>query len=410
MTGAAAITAGDLRAHFVRSGARARRMTFLLVLPLLAFLAVTFIIPIGDMLMRSVDDPTIAQVLPRTADTLRGWDGKGRPPYSAYAALASDLEVAQRDGTVGKAATRMNFEVPGMRSMLIATARVAGKFEPPYAQAFNQVDARWADPEVFGALRYASFTNSVGYYYSALDRQRLADGRILLRPEEEQIYVMLFSRTLFVAAMVTALCFMLGYPLAFFIANASDKWRNYLLILVLLPFWTSLLVRTTAWIVLLQTNGVVNDLLAAVFGEAARTPMIYNMTGTLVAMTHILLPFMILPTYSVMLSVPPALQRAALSLGARPWQAFWRVYFPLTLPGAAAGALLVFILALGYYITPALVGGRTGLLISNMIEFHMKTSLNWGLAAALGGILLAGVMVLYVLYARVIGLNRLRLG
>jgi putative spermidine/putrescine transport system permease protein len=410
MTGAAANTAGDLRGHFVRSGARARRMSFLLVLPLLLFLAVTFILPIGDMLMRSVEDPTIAQVLPRTADALRSWDGKGRPPYSAYAALASDLEVAQREGTIGRAATRMNFEVAGMRSMLMATARVAGKFEPPYAQAFNAVDSRWADPEIFGALRHASFTNSIGYYISALDRARKADGQVVMQPEENQVYVMLFARTLFVAAMVTALCFVLGYPLAYFIAHASDKWRNYLLILVLLPFWTSLLVRTTAWIVLLQTNGVINDVLAVFLGEGARTQMIYNMTGTLVAMTHILLPFMILPTYSVMLSVPPALSRAALSLGARPWQAFWRVYFPMTLPGAGAGALLVFILALGYYITPALVGGRTGQLISNMIEFHMKTSLNWGLAAALGGILLSGVMALYIVYARVIGLNRLRLG
>ena len=410
MSGAVAIGAGDLRTHFVRSGTRARRISFVLVLPLLLFLTFTFILPIGEMLMRSVEDPTIAQVLPRTADSLRTWDGKGRPPYSAYAALASDLEVAQREGTVGKAATRMNFEVPGMRSMLMATARVAGNFEPPYAQAFNAVDPRWADPEIFGALRHASFTNSIGYYYSALDRTRTADGHVIMRPEEDQVYVMLFSRTLIVAATVTVLCFVLGYPLAYFIAHASDKWRNYLLILVLLPFWTSLLVRTTAWIVLLQTNGVVNDLLAAVFGEGARTPMIYNMTGTLVAMTHILLPFMILPTYSVMVSVPPALNRAALSLGAKPWQAFWRVYFPMTLPGAGAGALLVFILALGYYITPALVGGRTGQLISNMIEFHMKTSLNWGLAAALGGILLSGVMALYIVYARVIGLNRLRLG
>jgi len=385
-------------------------MTFLLVLPLLIFLIVTFILPIGNMLMRSIEDPTIAQVLPRTAAALRAWDGRGRPPFSAYAALASDLEVAQQQGTIGKAATRMNFEVPGMRSMLMATARQADKFEPPYAQAFNQVDPRWADPEIFGALRYASFTNSIGYYYSALDRTRKADGSVVLRAEEDQVYMMLFSRTLFVAAMVTALCFILGYPLAYFIAHSPDTWRNYLMILVLLPFWTSLLVRTTSWIALLQTNGVLNDIVAFFLGEAARTQMVYNMTGTLVAMTHILLPFMILPTYSVMLSVPPALSRAALSLGARPWQAFWRVYFPMTLPGAAAGALLVFILALGYYITPALVGGRTGTLISNMIEFNMKTSLNWGLAAALGGILLAGVMVLYVLYARVIGLNRLRLG
>jgi len=182
------------------------------------------------------------------------------------------------------------------------------------------------------------------------------------------------------------------------------------LILVLLPFWTSLLVRTTAWIVLLQTNGVVNDGIALFGGDGARLELIHNMTGTLIAMTHILLPFMILPTYSVMLSVPPQLTRAAISLGATPWTAFWRVYFPMTVPGAAAGGLLVFILALGYYITPALVGGATGQLISNMIEFHMKTSLNWGLAAALGGMLLAGVLVLYIVYARVIGLNRLRLG
>jgi putative spermidine/putrescine transport system permease protein len=408
--GAAAVAAGELKTHFVRSGVRARRMSFLLVLPLLVFLTITFILPIGDMLMRSVEDPTIADVLPRTAAALLAWDGKGRPPYSAYAALASDLEVAQREGTIGRAATRMNFEVAGMRSLLMTTARVAGTFEPPYAQAFNAVDPRWADPEIFGALRHASATNTIGYYVSALDRTRTADGHVIMRPEEDQVYVMLFTRTLFVAAMVTALCFVLGYPLAYFIAHAPDKWRNYLLILVLLPFCTSLLVRTTAWIVLLQQNGVINDILATFGGEGARTQMIYNMTGTLIAMTHILLPFMILPTYSVMLSVPPALSRAALSLGARPWQAFWRVYFPMTLPGAAAGALLVFILALGYYITPALVGGRTGQLISNMIEFHMKTSLDWGLAASLGGILLTGVMVLYVVYARGIGLNRLRLG
>jgi putative spermidine/putrescine transport system permease protein len=221
---------------------------------------------------------------------------------------------------------------------------------------------------------------------------------------------MLFERTLWVASVVTLLCFALGYPLAYFIARQDERTRNLLLILVLLPFWTSLLVRTTAWIALLQTNGVVNDTLALFGGDAARLELIHNMTGTLIAMTHILLPFMILPTYSVMLSVPQQLTRAAISLGASPWTAFWRVYFPMTLPGAAAGGLLVFILALGYYITPALVGGRTGQLISNMIEFHMTSSLNWGLAAALGGVLLAGVLVLYVVYARVIGLNRLRLG
>jgi putative spermidine/putrescine transport system permease protein len=400
----------SLAEQYRLSGRRARRTSLLLVLPLLAFLIVTFIIPIGAMLARSVDDSTVADILPRTAAALRAWDGTGRPPFSAYSALADDLVRAERTGQIGKVATRMNFERAGMRSLIIRTAREAHAFEPPYAQAFNQIDLQWSDPEVWGALRHASAVATAGYYVSALDQQRKADGAWVPRPEEEQVYVMLFLRTLLVAGGVTALCFVLGYPLAYFIAHLEERQRNLVLILVLLPFWTSLLVRTTAWIALLQTNGVVNDIIASVAGEAARLELIHNMTGTIIAMTHILLPFMVLPTYSVMLSVPPALKRAAVSLGAPPWTAFWRVYFPMTLPGAAAGGLLVFILALGYYITPALVGGRTGQLISNMIEFHMKTSLNWGLAAALGGILLAGVLVLYVFYARIVGMNRLRLG
>ena len=379
-------------------------------MPLLAFLTITFLMPIANMLNRSVSDATVSDVLPRTAAALRAWNGQGRPPFSAYSALADDLVRAQSQGTIGKVATRMNFERAGMRSLIVKTARVADKFEPPYAQAFNAIDLQWSDPEVWGTLRHASAAVTAGYYVAAVDQTRTADGRWLPKPENEQVYIMLFQRTLWVAGVVTVLCFLLGYPLAYFIAHQDEKRRNLLLILVLLPFWTSLLVRTTAWIVLLQTNGVVNDGIALIGGEGAKLELIHNMTGTLIAMTHILLPFMILPTYSVMLSVPPQLTRAAISLGASPWTSFWRVYFPMTLPGAAAGGLLVFILALGYYITPALVGGRTGQLISNMIEFHMKTSLNWGLAAALGGILLACVTVLYIIYARVIGLNRLRLG
>jgi putative spermidine/putrescine transport system permease protein len=396
--------------QYKRSGQRARHNTFMLVLPLLAFLMVTFIIPIGSMLSRSVEDTTVSTILPRTAAALQSWNGKGRPPFSAYSALADDLDRAYRQGTIGKVATRLNFERAGLRSLLIKTSREAHTFEPPYAQAFNQVDLEWSKPETWGALRNAAATTTSGFYAAALDQDRTADGKWVPKPEEDQIYVTLFLRTLAVAAGVTAACFLLGYPLAYYIAHLDEKSRNLVLILVLLPFWTSLLVRTTAWIALLQTNGVINDIIATFAGEGARLELINNMTGTIIAMTHILLPFMVLPTYSVMLSVPPSLARAAVSLGATPWTSFWRVYFPMTLPGAAAGGLLVFILALGYYITPALVGGRTGQLISNMIEFHMKTSLNWGLAAALGGILLSGVLVLYIFYARIVGLNRLRLG
>ena len=166
---------------------------------------------------------------------------------------------------------------------------------------------------------------------------------------------------------------LLGYPVAHLIAHAPSRRANLLLALVLVPFWTSLLVRTTAWIVLLQQQGVLNDLLVAIglVPDGGRLAMVYNMTGTAVAMTHVLLPFMVLPLYAVMRGIPPQQMSAAASLGAGPWQAFRGVYWPQTLPGVGAGSLLVFILAIGYYITPALVGGQSGQLISNLIGLEV---------------------------------------
>lgn len=222
----------------------------------------------------------------------------------------------------------------------------------------------------------------------------------------------LFLRTLWVSLLITALCVLLAYPIAYLMAILPTKTSNLLMILVLLPFWTSLLVRTSSWIVLLQTEGVLNDILVwtGIIGDDGRIQMIYNMTGTVVAMVHILLPFMVLPLFSVMKTISPTYMRAAKSLGATPARAFWTVYFPQTVPGIGAGSILVFILAIGYYITPALVGGRTGQLISNFIAYHMQQSLNWGLAAALGGILLAGVLALYWIYNRLVGIDNMKLG
>jgi putative spermidine/putrescine transport system permease protein len=171
-------------------------------------------------------------------------------------------------------------------------------------------------------------------------------------------------------------------------------------------------VRTTSWIVLLQSQGVVNSILVAmgVIGDDGRIQLIYNQAGTIIAMTHILLPFMILPLYSVMKTIKPSYVRAARSLGATSWTAFRRIYLPQTLPGIGAGALLVFILAVGYYITPALVGGSSGQLISNLIAFHMAKSLNWSMAAALAALLLGGILILYWLYDRLVGIDNLKLG
>jgi putative spermidine/putrescine transport system permease protein len=207
-------------------------------------------------------------------------------------------------------------------------------------------------------------------------------------------------------------CILLGYPVAYLLATLSVRSSNMVLILVLLPFWTSLLVRTSAWKVLLQQQGVINDLLVwiGLVDDAGRLVMINNMTGTIIAMTHILLPFMILPLYSVMKTISPTYMRAAKSMGASDTLAFWRIYFPNTIPGIGAGSILVFILAIGYYITPALVGGTKGVFISNQIAYHISSSLNWGLAAALGTILLVMVVALYWTYDRLVGIDNVKLG
>jgi len=194
-----------------------------------------------------------------------------------------------------------------------------------------------------------------------------------------------------------------GFPIAYLLAHAGDRTANLLMILVLLPFWTSLLVRTTAWIVLLQKEGVINSLLLGIGAISQPLPMMYNKFGVVVAMTHIHLPFAILPMDSVMRQIPPSFVRAARSLGASPTTAFLRVYLPQCAPGVAAGVLLVFIIALGYYITPALVGGAGDQMISYYVAYFTNQTINWGMASALGLILLAATLLLYALYRRISG-------
>ena len=384
-----------------------------LVLPLLLFVGVTFIAPLGTMLMRSVHDPVVADALPETLASLGEWTGEGLPPDAAYEAIARELVLAREERTLGQVAGRVNRVESGLRGVVTRSARGLGDVtEGPWREVMVAIDSAWADPGTWHAIRATGQRFTARHYLNALDMQQLPDGSVARQPEDRRIYLPLLWRTLIVSAGITLLCLLLGYPIAHLIAHAPPRRANVLLVLVLVPFWTSLLVRTTAWIVLLQTQGVINDLLVSVglVGDDGRLAMIYNMTGTIIAMTHVLLPFMVLPLYSVMRAIPGRYMDAAASLGATPTQAFRRVYWPQTLPGVGAGSLLVFILAIGYYITPALVGGSSGQLISNMVAYHMQTSLNWGLAGALGGILLAGVLVLYMLYDRLVGIDRLSLG
>ena len=403
--------AGPLKSR--APGLAPRLRAGLLVLPLLAFIVVTFLAPLANVLVRSVYDQVVAEVLPETLAALRDWDGTGTPAEAVFAAAAGELVQARQTRTLGQVASRVNQIESGLRGVLTSIPRrLEDAGAGPWRELMIETDSAWSEASTWHAIRSAGERFTARHYLNALDLTRLPSGSLARQPEERRIYLSLFWRTLLVSLGITGLCLLLGYPLARLIAHAPANCQNLLLALVLVPFWTSLLVRTTAWIVLLQTQGVINDLLVALglVGDDGRLALVYNMTGTFVAMTHVLLPFMVLPLYSVMRSIPRLHMSAASSLGATPFQAFRRVYWPQTLPGVGAGCLLVFILAIGFYITPALVGGSTGQLISNMVAYHMQTSLNWGLAAAIGGILLAGVLVLYLVYDRLFGVERMSLG
>ena len=391
------------------TGAKLRAVA--LTLPLVVFIGVTFFVPLGSMLTRSFHSPHVADALPHTLALLENWDGQSIPEEETFQALGTEFRSLAKLRKLGGVATRINRLESGMRSTILRTARKLRRDQPEsWRTAIIAADAVWGEAGTWRALRRAGERYTLRHYLNALDLDRDDAGRIVTQPTERRIYLPLLWRTLVVSFAITVICLVLGYPVAYLIANSSPARSNLLLLLVLLPFWTSLLVRTTSWIVLLQNQGVINDLLVAtgLIGDSNRIAMVYNMTGTLVAMTQILLPFMILPLYAVMRTISPQHLRAASSLGATFRQGFLRVYWPQTLPGVAAGSLLVFILSIGYYITPALVGGRTGQLISNMIAYHMQQSLNWGLAAALGVILLACVGIFYLVYDRLVGIEGMR--
>jgi len=401
-----------LHVALARATRRAKLRAFGLVAPLLIFIIITFAIPIGQMLYRSIHNTAFSDNMPSVGEYLRNNDVNGVPDEAGFAALVSDLIEARNNKTIGVVATRMNYEFPGARSQFTGSARKAKKLEPPFKEALIEIDKDWDNKHLWNVMKRASTPIGGSFYLAAIDMRYDENGNAVRVDEKKRIYVPLFLRTLWLSALISALCFILAFPVAHLLATLPLRYSNLLMIFVLLPFWTSLLVRTTAWIALLQGQGVLNDVLVGVnvLDDENRVQLMYNQAGTIIAMTHILLPFMILPLYSVMKSIPPTYIRAARSLGASSWTAFWKVYFPLTIPGIGAGVLLVFILSIGFYITPALVGGSSGQLISNEIARHMLRSLNWSLAAALGGILLFIIIILYWLFDKLVGVDKMKLG
>ena len=500
-----------LKRSLARALRREKMRALMLIAPLLLFVLITFIAPIGDMLLRSVRNDIVSNTLPETVEQLASWDSTQQelPDEDTWTALYIDLVLAEEQKLHTRLGSRLNYELTGASSLFRKTGRAVGRFDtdvytdqfteldeswenaatwvnmfsesdvadalpltartwerwadylesegdvpaeedvedflftalykdltregvdvsglsdrlqqaaaavPEFetvslVEQFEDADEDWLDPAIMQTIQTYSPRYTSGYFLNAVDAQLTADG-VSARPENERIYGILFKRTIFMSLTITLSCIILGYPVAWILANLPTRSANLLMILVLLPFWTSLLVRTSAWKVMLQQQGVINDTLVwlGLVADDARLVMINNQFGTIVAMTHILLPFMILPMYSVMQTIPPSYLRAAKSLGATNWTAFWRVYFPQSVPGIGAGSILVFILSIGYYITPEIVGGTTGTFISNRIAYHISSSLNWGLAAALGTILLAVVLILYWAYDKIVGIDNVKLG
>ena len=396
---------------------RQKIRALLLISPLLIFVLFTFLFPIASMLFRSVENDIVSEILPETVVALYSWDAESDelPDEIVYSDFAGDLQRAAKAKDHTRVGLRLNYEKSGMASLFKKTARQVKKWDLEADTSFKakliETHKGWADIAVWQTLKTHSARYTSGYFLNSIDMRKTVSGPEF-QPEDRQILVTLFKRTLIISLVITMSCILLSYPVAWLLANLPMRQANLLMILVLLPFWTSLLVRTSAWKVMLQQQGVINDLLVALgmIEETGRLALINNQLGTVIAMTHILLPFMILPMYSVMQSIPPTYLRAAKSLGATNWTAFWRIYFPQSVPGIGAGSILVFILSIGYYITPEIVGGNKGVFISNRIAYHIFQSMNWGLAAALGTILLVAVLILYWAYDKIVGIDNVKLG
>jgi putative spermidine/putrescine transport system permease protein/spermidine/putrescine transport system permease protein len=246
-----------------------------------------------------------------------------------------------------------------------------------------------------GWLFYLSFTGSDGQL-SFVNYQKMI---------EYKSYARTFVTTFEVSILTTLICILIGYPLAYFLAMLPERLAGFFMLAVLLPFWTSLLVRTYAWLVLLQKNGILNDFAMTIGLWDSPLKLVHNLTGTLIGMAHIMLPFLVLPLYGSMKKIQRDLMHAAANLGASPVQAFWKIYFPMSLSGMVAGSLIVFVLCLGFYVTPAVLGGGRVIMVATQITAILENQFDWGAASALGVVLLVVTMVILTLATKLFKLD-----
>jgi len=382
-----------------------------LIGPLLLLMLIFYFIPIGIMLYRSIDNSQMREILPATASYMDTWSGNGIPDEAAFTALIQDIKVAYPAKTLATAGRRLNFDKVGFYSLLLKTGRRLKRINgPPYKEAFIKLDKKWGDPAYWTVFQRGLKNTTFLYLLRSIDLEYDGNNKITGVPEDQAIYISIILRTIYISVSVTVLCLLIGFPLAYFMATSSARVRNLLMIGLLLVFWTSLLVRTLSWILVLQNKGVINSLLMSTGLISQPLDLVFNRIGVYIAMTHVLLPFMVLPLYSVMAGIPSYYVRAARSLGATPMAAFFKVYTPMTKPGIGAGCLMVFIQALGYYITPALVGGPRDQMVSYFVAFFVNERVNWSMASALGVVLLLMTAFFYLIFGRRVNITNVKMG
>jgi putative spermidine/putrescine transport system permease protein len=397
-----------LAAGFRADRKRQRLISVMLIGPLVAFIVFAFVLPLGTMLFYAVNNPEVRNALPQTLEVLKTWDGSGPPPAAAFDALVADIKSDVPPNVLAEAGRRLNYEITGFRSLLAKTVRNVRNDEVTVAQQhLSAIDEQWNDPAYWRVIQRNGSALTAFYLLSAVDLRPGDEGGAKLAPPEERLFLSTLMRTLVISTVVTLICVLLAYPIANAVVSVGGRFSAIMMACILLPFWTSLLVRTSAWIVILQKEGIVNRVLQALGLTDAPLELVFNRTGLYIAMVHILLPFMVLPLISVMKGISPTFVRASSSLGAGPLTTFLRVYLPLTLPGVGAGCLLTFIIAAGYYVTPTLVGGASDQMLSYFVAFYANTTINWGMSAALGVLLLSCILALYIIVGRIVGIDRI---
>ena len=401
--------------NFFKTQERALKIKALsLVVPLFLFILVFFIVPIAMILIKSIYSPKISELIPNTIKVMDTYHYKDTtiPSEEILKIFLMELQGLAKNRQSGILAEELNRRVSGFGSTIKKTSRKIKRKDLSKIENYKKhllgITKRWDNPNFWNAIKRSGNSFTFSYLLAAFDLKYDIDGNIIQK--ESRIYFPILLKTIYMAFMITILTILLAYPTSYYLASIPKHKANLLMIFVLLPFWTSLLVRIVSWITLLQDNGVINETLMILNFIDKPLSLVFNEFATIITMTHILLPFMVLPLYGSMRAMDTNYIKASASLGANPFITFIKIYFPLTLPGLSAGSILVFIMSVGYYITPALVGGVDGQMISNLVEFHMRTSNNWELASALGVIILLITLFLYWAYTKLVGVNNIKLG